>query len=710
MIPTGKAIRVAAPPKVDGVLDDDVWRDAPEIGDLRQKEPHAGQPASERTIIKLVYTSDALYIGIKCYERHPKSMWVVKQMGRDQNLYSDDRIEITMDPMHDRRNGYQFVTNPVGGMMDLRSTENTNLDSAWDGIWNVKTSTAADSWSAEFVIPFKTISFNPKARAWGFQFKRSIEHLNESDCWSYPRPEGAMHNMSLAGEIEGFEGLSQGIGLDVRPYGATGFTQDVTRNPSTKRQLDGGADVFYRMSGNMVATASINTDFSGTEADTRQINMTRFPLFFPEKRGFFLEDAGVFAFAPTANLMPAGGASPAAADLLPYYSRRIGMVNGEEAPIDFGAKLSGTVGRFTVGLLDMKTRDSDLAPGENLTVARMKTNFGEQSYIGALLTHGDPTGMTDNTVGGLDMKLSTAHFLGTKQIFSVTMFGLESATTGLKGNDFAWGGQVAYPNDFLNLAYTNKYVERNFAPALGYVQRPGTHFTDYEAQIRPRPRDFLGVRQMAYEIEYSSYYDLTNRGVQSRALKLVPLSWSFNRGSKISASYQRSYERLWEPFTVHTGVAIPTGSYWMDRGNASLSTPTKKALQLSLVYDFGKFYAGSNHNVDGTLLWRMDEHLTTSMEVNQYWVRLPQGDFRTSLLLYSLAYSFNPRLTISNMVQYDTDSQNVGVQSRLRWILAPGNELYVVINHSWRENPLDMNHWENLATSVRTKLEYTFRF
>ena len=697
-------------PKVDGILDDQAWKDAPEIGDLRQKEPHAGQPASERTVIKLVYTSEALYIGIKCYESHPRSMWVVKQMGRDRSLYSDDRIEITMDPFHDHRNGYQFVTNPAAGMMDSRITENLYLRPEWDGIWYVKTSIAEDSWSAEFMIPFKTIAFDPNAGTWGFQFKRSIEHLNEADCWSYPRAEGVMHNMSLAGNIEGFEGLSQGIGLDLKPYGAAGFTRDISQNPVSKRQLTGGGDIFYRVTENMVATATINTDFSDTEVDTRQINLTRFPLFFPEKRAFFLEDAGVFEFAPANSMLPADGTAATATDLVPFYSRTIGLVNGQETPIDFGTKLSGTLGRFSLGLLDMKTRDSSVAPGENFTVARVKANFGAQSYIGAMFTHGDPTGAADNTVEGLDMKLGTAHFLGTKQIFGVTLFGLKSETSGLKSNDFAWGGQVTYPNDFLNLSYTNKYVEENFHPGLGFVQRPGTHFTEYDAQIRPRPADFLDVRQMTHEIYYSSYYDLVNRGVQSRTLRLVPLSWTLNSGFKLAAGYQRSYERLWSPFAVNTNVLIPTGNYWMNRGNASLSTPTRKSLQTTVVYGFGKFYGGANNNVDATLLWRKDEHLTTSVEVNQYWVRLPQGNFQTRLILYNVAYSFSPLLTISNIVQYDTSSENIGVQSRLRWIVKPGNELYLVINHSWQQNPLELNRWESYSSSVRTKLQYTFRF
>jgi hypothetical protein len=218
------------------------------------------------------------------------------------------------------------------------------------------------------------------------------------------------------------------------------------------------------------------------------------------------------------------------------------------------------------------------------------------------------------------------------------------------------------------------------------------------------------VRQTTYELDYSSYYDLNDRGVESRSLKLVPLNWSFFKGSSFSAGYQWSYERLWSPFAVHTGVNIPTGSYSMNRANTTFATPTKKSLQVSTTDSFGKFYAGSDYDFDTTLLWRKDEHLTTSIEVNQYWVRLPQGNFQTRLMLYTIAYAFSPLLTMSNTVQYDTDSQNIGVQSRVRWIIKPGNELYLVVNHAWQQNPLDLNRWENLATSVRTKLEYTFRF
>jgi hypothetical protein len=701
LLPTGRAIRVAVAPIVDGVLDDAAWKDAPPLSDLRQKEPHAGATPSERTVIRVVYTSDALYVGVKCYESHPRSQWVVKQMGRDQSLYVDDRIEIGIDSFHDHRNGYQFVTNPAGGMMDSRMTENTKVAPQWDGIWYVKTSVDSDGWNAEFMIPFKTIAFDPKKSTWGFQFKRSMEHLYETAVWSWPRADGQMNNMALFGDIEGFQGLSQGVGLDIRPYGALGYTRDVTRNPMSDRQATGGADIFYRLTANTVATASINTDFSGTESDTRQINMTRFPTFFEEKRSFFLEDAGVFDFTPASNN-----------DLLPFYSRRIGLVNGLEAPIDFGTKVSGTMGPITVGLLNVKSRDSDVAPGENFTVARMKASFWKQSYIGALYTHGDPTGRTNNTVGGLDMKLGTGDFLGTKKILGVTLFGLRSKTSTLKGNDFAWGGQISYPNDFLAMTYTNKWIEGNFNPGLGFLKRPGTHFTAYDIQIRPRPKNVFDVRQMTYEISYNSYYDLKYRDVASRSLKLVPLSWWFNKGSIFSAYFQGDFERLWESFTVNkrTNTRIAAGSYWMNRGVVSYSSPSKKPVQYSASYNFGDFYNGSSHSVDATIQWRKNEHLSTLFEVQQYWVQLSQRNFQTRLLMYKLAYNFSPLMTLSTFLQYDTDSRNVGVQSRLRWVLRPGTDVFFVVNHAWQDGAVQVNRWDSYATSVRLKFQHTFRF
>ncbi len=717
---------------VDGILDEPAWLESPSIPNLTQVEPHPGQPPTEATRVWLAYNKDALYIAVQCDDRNPKDI-VLTEMRRDAFLMDNDNIEIILDTYHDHRNAYFFSTNPAGALVDGRVSENQEGTLDWDGIWNVRTHINSKGWSAEFEIPFKTIGFNPNISEWGFNISRFLSRGRETSRWASPTLDTQLFQTARAGNIAGIEKPSQGIGLDIKPYGIAGFTRDVDRRnilrPSgktgdglTESVFDGGADVFYRITSNLVSSTTINTDFAETEADTRQVNLTRFQLFFPEKRAFFLEDAGIFEFAKAAPDGPPG--FDMGGDLLPFFSRRIGLVGDSvggyrEVPLRIGEKLTGKIGKFDIGILDVQTGRYDEPnrigrPGfqlasRNLSVGRIKANFFSQSYIGAMFTNGDPTGQVSNQMGGIDFKLATSNFLNKGKNASLMLFASKTSTTGLDNRDTAWGGDFSYPNDLVIFDYKWMNIGQNYNPALGFVPRTGVRISSVSAEVSPRP-EFWGIRQMSFEFNYKDYYSTTHGDWETKEMRVVPFQWKMHSGDFIGYEWTRNQEQLFYPWMIseRKGITLPAGKYDFNLHTLMLFTSQTRPVSLMSSFGTGTFFSGTRRRYDAEIVWKKNRHFTTSFRIEQNWLKLKEGEFNTSLAMYRLDYAFTPFISLANFVQYDTDSRNVGLQSRLRWILKPGNEFFIVLNHAWQENELD--RFESAQTRFRVKLNYTFRF
>jgi hypothetical protein len=690
------AVRSEEQIRVDGVLDERVWQTAPPIGELIQANPFAGGRPTEPTDVRIVYNDHTLYVGARCFYRDPSTIFA-STTARDAKFWYDDDFEIVFDTFHDQRNAYFFAANAAGAMTDGRVIENQNVDISWDGIWQVRTRIDDRGWTAEFAIPFKTLSFNPDLDTWGFNVERTVSRINEESRWEAARQDATINTVARAGDLEGFEGLSQGIGVDVKPYGLLGVNRDATRPDRVQPVGDAGADIFYRITPNLLSSTTINTDFAETEVDTRQVNLTRFPLLFPEKRDFFLEDAGIFQFGIRAN----------STGLIPFFSRRIGLVQGRTIPILFGEKLTGSLGRLALGVLDVKTGDSDWAPAQNFTVGRAKYGFWHQSYIGGIFTHGEPTGQTDNNLAGADVALATSNFLGTGENFDFSAFGARTSTPGLHGRDAAYGAQARYPNDLVNLGYTWQEIGENFNPRLGYVRRRGVRVNSFSGRLGPRPQ-IWNVRQVTFGLEFDNYHSTIRNALESRTWTFTPLELSLHGGQRFEYNVTSNFERLFEPFEIHQGIAIPEGDYSFLQHALSYRSPSNAPLSYTLQYDKGAFYSGSSDQFIGTLSWRKSSRLTTGGEFRQYWVRLKEGSFDTSLAIFRFDYSFNPYIHLTNFLQYDTDSRNVGLQSRLYWIIKPGNEVYIVFNHEWQDSPFE--RFSAVRGDARVKLNYTFRF
>ncbi len=715
--PTAEVRELSGPIVVDGVLDEPAWQESPGIDNLTQVEPRQGEAPTEATRVWLAHNRDHLYIAVRCEDRKPEQI-VAREMRRDGFLMDNDNVEITLDTYHDHRNAYFFSTNAAGAMVDGRISENQMGSTEWDGIWNVRTRIDDKGWTAEFEIPFKTIGFNPRLSEWGFNLSRFLVRGRETSRWASPSLDTMIWQIAKSGNITGIRNPSQGVGLDIKPYGIAGFSRDIEWRDRVQAKADAGADISYRITSNLVSNTTINTDFAETEADARQINLTRFLLFYPEKRSFFLEDAGIFDFAKEESLgMPGFGGG---GDIIPFFSRRIGLIQdfgrSYEVPLRFGEKLTGKIGRFDVGLLDVQTGrfdehedpDTPVVASKNLSVGRIKANFLGQSYVGAMFTNGDPTGRTSNQMGGLDLKLGTSNFLGRHKNMSLTLFGSKTWTSGLKDHDASYGGMISYPNDLVEAQYKWIVIGENFNPALGFVPRDGVRISSGSIEFSPRP-EVWNIRRMSFEIQYSDYYKLDKGTWESKEMVVNPFRWEFNSGDFAGYEWRWNREQLFEPWMINArhGVVLPPGAYDFNSHNLMLFTSESRPVALMTDVRVGSFFSGTQRRYLGEVIWRTDRHLRTSFSIEKNWIRLDEGNFDTSLIMYRLDYSFTPFISLANFVQYDTDTRNIGLQSRLRWIMKPGREFFVVFNHSWQENALD--RFEAAQTHFRFKLNYTFR-
>jgi len=698
--PIATARRTAEAIRIDGRLDEAAWQSAEPIGPLRQREPIENSDASEQTTVRVLYDDNALYIAVVCYDRSVDGI-VSTQLTRDADLEVDDRITVVLDPFFDHRNGFFFQLNPAGARSDGQVSNNSErLSRDWDGIWNAAAHVSNEGWVAEIEIPFKTLRFKPGQSVWGFNIERQIKRRQETDRWAAPRQNIWIGNLAEAGRLEGLVGIRQGLGLDVRPYLSGG-------DGNSGGELTGGLDVFQNLTPNLNAAITVNTDFAETEADTRQVNLTRFPLFFPEKRTFFLEGAGVFDLAGLANTT----------DIRPFFSRRIGLVerltgDNVTVPLRAGVKLTGRPSDYNVGVLDVETgsqRDAALSGGfldrQNLMAARISRNMFEQSWIGAIVTHGNPTGTGGNTLIGADARFATSTFRGNKNL-SLAMYGLGADDEGSRTRAGAGGFTIDYPNDRWDAALSWKQIGDNFRPALGFVPRTGIRKTDLNMAFQPRPERW-GIRQFFFEFRPTYITNLQNR-VENWRIFTAPFNTRTESGEHLEWNYIPEFEHLDAPFEIASGIVISPGSYQWTRFRAEANTATKRPWVVDAAVWWGGFYAGNRRQLDLGLTLKPNTHVALSLRTERNDVTLPQGSFYTQIVTVRAEYNFTANVSWQNLQQYDNESRLLSVQSRFRWILKPGNDLFVVVNRGW-VRVLD-GSFQSTFDRASSKLQYTFRF
>ena len=702
--------RITAPITLDGALDEPAWTAAPKIGELIQRQPAVGTAPTQRTDVALLYDDDNLYIGVFAHDSEPERI-VATQLSRDSGLGNDDRIEIVLDTFRDQRNAFYFATNPAGAVVDGLAFANGDSNNEWDAVWNVRTRRTGEGWVAEFAIPFKSLSFPAGRTVWGFNVSRSINRGLEEDRWSGARLETRFLQVSEAGEITGLEGLTQGIGLDIRGFiagtrlhlGGTG-TNDFDGKP--------GFDLFYNVTPSVKLSATVNTDFGETEVDARQINLGRFSLLFPEKRAFFLEDVGVFTFASTGP-PPAGGIPGTGAEVFPFFSRRIGLLGGQEVPLDAGVKLTGKVGRTDIGLLDVATRDVAITDAKNFVVARVKRNFLQQSYVGAIVTDGDPATPRAGRTFGADLRLATSRFLGASRNLEINAYGLRSVNEGVSERDWSYGASAYYPNDKYSAQIVVREIQENFRPGVGFVQRDNVRMLRVAASYNPRPRNFLNMQQMFHDVYYTQFTRLDNGELESSSLYITPLDWHLRNGDNFHSLFDIEVvrERLFEPFTISPRVVLPTGEYRFVRFKSSpFSTAARRMVSGNLTVTWGDYWSGRAEQVTAGVTFRMPPRFSASLNTNQTFARLPEGHFTARIFTTNVAYTASPNLAFQNLLQFDNRSRNLGWQSRVRWTLRSGDDLFLVFNQGWIREDSDNLRFRAQDNKVSAKFQYTFRF
>lgn len=690
--PEARVARTAQAPVIDGVLEPEIWASAPSIGPLTQVEPNQGSAPSEATDVRFLYDDDNLYVAIRCYDSEPWKI-VATQAARDAQLDPDDRVELIFDTFLDYRNAYFFQMSPAGSKGDaLLSGDSTDFNKPWDGIWEGKTTIDAEGWVAEMAIPFKTLSFAKGSTTWGFNINRTIKRKNERLRWASPTQDARGHQSSRAGNLVGFHDLRQGVGLDVVPFGVADWSKDY-RAPGNDEDFDadGGADIFYRLTPNLTASVTLNTDFAETEVDERKVNLTRFPLFFPEKRDFFLQDAGIFKFADLDT------------DLIPFFSRRIGRgPAGDEVPIHAGAKLTGRQDGWNIGILDVETGDSIGAEGENLAVARVSKDIGEEWSIGAIGTRGDPDLDTENVVYGLDANFRTNAGLGGKRTTTSAWF-LQSYTEHAAGDDTAFGASIAYPNDRWRWNLAAKQIDDNFRPALGFVPRTGVR--RYDGELLFKPRIGGAVRQLSFGLEDSLVTDLDD-DVETHVSTARVLGIDFESGDELSLKVEQTREVLDQAFAITPAVVLPPGTYDDTALRMELSTAGKRPISLSTNVTAGEFLDGESLRWFAQLSWRPDPLFNAGLEWEQNNIDFDLGDVETQVARVRLNFNFTPDLSWNNFVQWDSQSDEFGLNSRWRWIPVPGQEFFLVFNQV-SENSGGVH---DVSQGLAFKASYTLRF
>jgi hypothetical protein len=689
-VPSNAILRTATAPVIDGVLNDPAWVPAEVIDQFTQVLPIEGAVPSQRTLVRVMYDRRYIYFAVRCFDTEPDRI-ISTQMRRDVSIASDDQIAIAIDPFLDRRNGFLFEMNPAGSRVDSLIENNTELARDWDGIWFGRTSIDERGWCAEIAIPFQTISFNPSTDVWGLNISRVIRRENESVRWASPRRDIATHNVGAAGRLEGIFEIDQGAGLDVKPFGVASFLDD-NANDRTSSTFDAGLDVFYKFTPSTTLALTFNTDFAETEVDERRINLTRFPLFFPEKRDFFLQDAGIFEF---------GGIRQ---NPLPFQSRRIGIgPDGEQRDILVGAKFTGRVGGLNFGLLDVQMQDDEELGAKNLFVGRASYNVFDESQVGAIFTNGDPNRPGENRVGGVDINFRNSAFNGNR-VLSGSAFVLASETPGVQTGATAYGFKFGYPNDHIDWGIGFTHIDEDYDAALGFVPRAGIREFFGNWRYRWRPNSI--IRRIDSGVNAFVVTDL-DHNVESEDFTLQVITVEFETGDQISFSYDFEREVLDSGFTISEGVTIPAGDYDWNRWNLSASTDASRPIRAGGFVRGGGFFSGDRFDVGVDAEWRASKHLFVGVEYEQSDIDLAEGDFITRIGRVRLNVFLTPDLSWTTFAQYDNVSRSMGMNSKVRWIFEPGSELFVVVNQGF---DVDGSDFRSTFTELTSKIGWTFRF
>jgi len=660
------AVRVQGPITIDGMLTEPQWELAQPATDFIQRLPHTGQPATERTEVRLIYDDLNLYVGVHAYDSAGKKGVTIKDIKRDFYTLDSDGFQVVIDTFDDDLNSFLFGTNPGGAKFDMQiGADGAAGNTSWNGIWHVKTSISDEGWQVEMAIPFKTLRFGKKpSQIWGVNFERRVRRKHEDSYWS-PLPAAfRLGRVSLAGQLEGIEGIRPGRNLYVKPY----VTAPVQRlqGDDTDFKPEVGMDLKYALGTQSTLDLTYNTDFSQVEADEQQINLTRFSLFFPEKREFFLENAGIFGFGRSR--------SGYRTDLIPFFTRRIGISDDNRlVPILGGARLSGREGKNGFGFLNMQTDSISGVPSTNFSVMRYRRNILAKSDVGAMFVNKDDAGAAYNRTYGVDANFRLMRYL------EVSSWLLKTQSPDRDGHDMAANFEVAWWDDLFDLEARYVDVQENFNPEAGFVQRGSMKRTTGNFMLTPRPHE--RIPWVRYLGPTASIDYITNQqGELETRLLQTGFYAILHNGSEFSIGRRADFERLDEAFKIRPDTQILPGDYNFDEWYMSIKTDKSRLLAGELGLTSGEFWNGTRDGRALGLYVQPGYHFSASATWTHNDVELPTGPFNTDLITARVGYLFTTNLFLNTLVQYNSDLHEVSSNVRLNFIYRPLADFFLVYN------------------------------
>jgi hypothetical protein len=696
---------------LDGLLDEDAWENAPAIAGLTMIEPVEGGNLTGHTRVQVLASPRYLVIGIQAADPDPDGI-VSTSKARDPELRAEDYIKVVLDPFLDGRTGYIFALNPGGARYDaLVARRGEGEDSQWDAVWEAATTRDSSGWSAEIRIPLQSLTFDGTLDRWGFNVERRIERLQEVSRWASPFRDAKIAQTIRAGYLTGLPRFETGMGLTVRPA-AVGGVEKASEEDPWKGSFDPSLDVFQRLGTNTTAMLTVNTDFAETEVDTRRTNLTRFPLFFPEKRTFFLEGSDIFDFG-------VGLTNFHNSDIVPFFSRRIGLYEGEAVPLDVGGKISGKAANTNLGGLVTRTGDvGGLVPATTMGAFRVRQNVLEESTVGAIASFGDPAGAEGSYMVGADATFQTSRFRGSKN-FIAGAWGMVTDRKGLAGDRTAFGAKLDYPNDIWDVALTYLRIGDGFDPSMGFVPRMGIHKLTGGANFRYYPSSVPWMRMMYYEFMPTIIWGLDGEW-ESYRIFMAPVNWRLESGDRLEINANPEGERLEQSFEISDGVVIDPGSYHFIRYRLEWAMAAKRIVSGQLTWWFGDFYDGKLDQIEARVQIRPSELVVFDLNATRNIGKLEAGDFDQQVYGLRAVANFSPDLQLTSFVQYDDESKKIGTNTRLRWTFHPLGELFVVYNYNVEDRLPDpdspgsslnrRSRWVLDGSQLMLKVQYALRY
>ena len=672
---TMRAYRLTQPLVFDGRLDDAVYHTTEPAPMFLQQEPRVGELATEQTEMWVFFDDRNVYVSARMHDSEPDRM-IADEMRRDASIYQNEHFVVIFDTFHDRRTGFFFQTNPLGAVRDALIVDENTANYDWNAVWDVKVHRDETGWTSEMVIPFKSLRYpTGKEQVWGINARRWERRINEHSLLSITPPgtppNNAVQRLANAATLVGMEVPPPAHNIELKPYGVSNLTTNRVSTPPVSNRFDRdiGIDAKYGITSNVTLDLTVNTDFAQVEIDEQQVNLTRFSLFFPEKRDFFLEGQGIFDFANTGG----GGFRTPDAPIM-FFSRRIGLDGGQPVPIKGGARLTGRLGKTSLGLLEIQTDEGPqgLTPATNFLVARVKRDVLRRSNIGLIATRRAPRSGApgSNALLGVDTSLNLFENVQAGSYYARTN------TPGLTGNDSSYRGYFRYVHDRYGLEAERMKVGEAFNPEVGYVPRPDITRTDLVARFSPRIRSVRSLRKLEWNTELERFVN-GRRELETRVASGT-FRIEFNSSDMLTATYRNDYEFVTAPFRISGGPLLPIGVYEFNEGVVQFNAGAQRPVSGRFTLTAGEFYSGHRRQFEYNGRVKVSSQLAFEPRILASRITLPDGAFTTKLLGARTTYTVTPRMFVSGLVQYNSSLNTVESNIRWRWEYQPGSDLFVV--------------------------------